>query len=155
MCGPLYSRRLRRPEAEELALRLLVSVGLEHRLHAYPANLSGGEQQRVGIASPSPSTQGDALRRADERASTPTAWARSSRSSAELAGTGMTMVVVTHELGFAADVADRVMFMDEGRVARSARAVRCSTTRRTLGPRPSSAASSPSDPALPPLGTKG
>ena len=116
MCGPLYSRRLRRPEAEELALRLLVSVGLEHRLHAYPANLSGGEQQRVGIARALALEPKVMLFDEPTSALDPERVGEVLEVIRRLAGTGMTMVVVTHELGFAAEVADRVMFMDEGRV---------------------------------------
>jgi polar amino acid transport system ATP-binding protein len=116
MCGPLYSRRLRRPEAEELALRLLVSVGLEHRLHAYPANLSGGEQQRVGIARALALEPKVMLFDEPTSALDPERVGEVLEVVRHLAGTGMTMVVVTHELGFAADVADRVMFMDEGSV---------------------------------------
>jgi len=138
MCGPLYSRRLRRPEAEELALRLLVSVGSSTG-STLPANLSGGEQQRVGIARALALEPKVMLFDEPTSALDPERVGEVLEVIRRLAGTGMTMVVVTHELGFAAEVADRVMFMDEGRVVEIARAVRCSTTPRTRGPRLSSA----------------
>jgi glutamate/aspartate transport system ATP-binding protein len=103
-------------EAQENAMRLLERVGLADQADKHPAQLSGGQQQRVAI--------GRAL------AMDPIAMLFDEPTSAldpeminevldvmvELAGDGMTMMVVTHEMGFARRVADRVIFMDEGRI---------------------------------------
>lgn len=114
--GPIQVLRKPSQEARAGAMALLERVGLAHKANAYPAELSGGQQQRVAIAR-SLAMQ-PKLMLFDE----PT-----SALDAELVGevlgvmrdlaqTGMTMIVVTHELGFAREVSDRVVFMDEGRV---------------------------------------
>ncbi|MBE8517046.1 amino acid ABC transporter ATP-binding protein [Amycolatopsis sp. H6(2020)] len=103
-------------EALERAVRLLRRVRLTHRGTAYPEQMSGGEQQRVAIA------RALALRPSvllfDEPTSSldPESTAEVLRVMRELAGDGMTMVLVTHELPFASDVADQVVFVDGGRI---------------------------------------
>jgi ABC-type polar amino acid transport system ATPase subunit len=103
-------------EALDRAVRLLRRVGLAHRGVAYPEQLSGGEQQRVAIA------RALALKPSvllfDEPTSSldPESTAEVLRVMRELADDGMTMILVTHELSFARDVADRVVFVDAGRV---------------------------------------
>jgi len=114
--GPIQVLKKPPQEARASAMALLERVGLSHKANVYPAELSGGQQQRVAIAR-SLAMQ-PKLMLFDE----PT-----SALDAELVGevlgvmrdlaqTGMTMIVVTHELGFAREVSDRVVFMDEGRV---------------------------------------
>jgi len=106
------------PERDALAeaVRLLRRVGLAHRGTAYPERMSGGEQQRVAIA------RALALRPEvllfDEPTSSldPESTLEVLRVMRELAGDGITMMLVTHELGFARDVADQVVFVDGGRV---------------------------------------
>jgi ABC-type polar amino acid transport system ATPase subunit len=103
-------------EAVERAVGLLRRVGLGHRALAFPEQMSGGEQQRVAIA------RALALRPTvllfDEPTSSldPEATAEVLRVMRELAADGMTMIVVTHEIGFARDVADWVLFVDAGRI---------------------------------------
>ncbi len=94
---------------------LLERIGLGRVAEAYPRQLSGGHQLRVAIARALALAQGPALRRADS-ASIPKWWARFSTSCAKLASSGTTMVVVTHEIGFAREVATKVVFMEHGKV---------------------------------------
>jgi polar amino acid transport system ATP-binding protein len=114
--GPVTVRGDDPAAAEADGRRLLERVGLGHRLHAYPGSLSGGEQQRVGIARAL--AMGPALVLFDE----PTSALDPERVSEvlavmrDLAADGTTMVVVTHEFGFARDSADTVVFMDAGRI---------------------------------------
>ena len=109
-------RRLGRPAAEAIGMEMLAKVGMDDRAHAYPAQLSGGQQQRTAIA------RALAMRPHvmyfDEPTSAldPELVGEVLQVMQELAGEGMTMVVVTHEMGFAAHVADEVVFMDEGRI---------------------------------------
>ncbi|MDZ7759526.1 MAG: amino acid ABC transporter ATP-binding protein [Desulfovermiculus sp.] len=114
--APQRVRKMSRIQAEELALELLRKVGMEVKWDAYPTQLSGGQQQRVAIAR--------AL------AMHPTVMLFDEATSAldpemigdvlgvmkDLAREGMTMVVVTHEMGFAREVGDRVIFMEDGRI---------------------------------------
>ncbi|MFC6883164.1 MULTISPECIES: amino acid ABC transporter ATP-binding protein [Actinomadura] len=112
-----HVRKLGRAEAEEIAHAQLARLGLAHLARHRPANLSGGQQQRVAIArslamSPEVMLFDEATSALDpELVKDVLAVMR------ELAGTGMTMVVVTHEMGFAQEVADRVIFMDGGLIA--------------------------------------
>ena len=82
--APVELKKMSKQEAEEKAYQLLDRVGLKDKAKAFPSQLSGGQKQRVAIA------------------------------RAQLAEDGMTMVIVTHEMGFAREVADRVIFMDDG-----------------------------------------
>lgn len=112
--APIKIRKLARTEAEEQAMALLERVGLAEKRDAYPAQLSGGQQQRVAIA------RGLAMKPKimlfDEPTSAldPEMIGEVLEVMQGLAHTGMTLIVVTHEMGFAREVADRVTFMDYG-----------------------------------------
>jgi ABC-type polar amino acid transport system ATPase subunit len=116
MLAPLVVRR--RPEAEvrQEALAILAKVGLQDKVDAYPAQLSGGQQQRVAIARAL--AMQPKLMLFDEVTSAldPELVREVLDVMKQLARDGMTMIVVTHEMGFAREVADRVIFMDEGRI---------------------------------------
>ena len=114
--APERVRKLSREEAEELAMTLLASVGLSDKAHEYPARLSGGQQQRVAIARAL--AMGPEVMLFDEVTSAldPELVGEVLAVMRKLADEGMTMIVVTHEMHFAQDVADKVIFMDEGRV---------------------------------------
>jgi polar amino acid transport system ATP-binding protein len=101
-------------EADEKALELLRRVGLEDKIDAYPHELSGGQKQRVAIAR-SLAMHPDVML-FDEPTSSldPEMVGEVLNVMKQLADGGMTMIVVTHEMGFAHDVADRVLFMDDG-----------------------------------------
>lgn len=116
MAGPRFVLNTPPRQARELALTLLESVGLSHCLAHYPAQLSGGQQQRVAIARAL--AMKPALMLFDEPTSAldPELVGEVLGVMRELAGRGMTMIVVTHELKFAHEVADHVWFMDAGRI---------------------------------------
>lgn len=116
MEGPLVVKKSSKTEAEEIALDLLKKVGLLDRAELFPANLSGGQQQRVAIARAL--AMGPNLMLYDEPTSAldPELVREVLQVMKQLAQEGMTMVVVTHEMGFAKDVADRVILLDEGRI---------------------------------------
>jgi polar amino acid transport system ATP-binding protein len=109
-------KKLDRREAEAIGMEMLAKVGVDDRAHVYPAQLSGGQQQRTAIA------RALAIRPHvmyfDEPTSAldPELVGEVLQVMQELASDGMTMVVVTHEMGFAAHVADEVVFMDAGQV---------------------------------------
>jgi polar amino acid transport system ATP-binding protein len=105
---------MRRPEAEEWAAGLLASVGLADRANHLPAQLSGGQQQRVAIARALAIRPEVMLFDEVTSALDPELVDEVLRVMQRLAGDGMTMLVVTHEIGFAEDVSRRVVFMDEG-----------------------------------------
>jgi polar amino acid transport system ATP-binding protein len=109
----------RRGDAEAKARELLVRVGLADKEHAYPGQLSGGQQQRVAIARSL--VMSPTLMLFDEPTSAldPELVREVLAVMRELARTGMTMVVVTHEVGFAREVADQVVFMDQGVIVES------------------------------------
>ena len=119
MLGPVRTRRADRAAAEQEARRLLVQVGLEHRLHAYPGSLSGGEQQRVSIARALAMKPDLILFDEPTSALDPERVGEVLDVMRALARDGLTMLVVTHELGFAREVADTLVFFDDGRVAES------------------------------------
>jgi len=101
-------------QAEELAMNLIKKVGLIEKTHMYPANLSGGQQQRVAIARALAMEPHIMLFDEPTSALDPEMVGEVLAVMKDLAKEGMTMVVVTHEMGFAREVADRVIFMDEG-----------------------------------------
>ena len=115
--GPRVVLKQPRAQAEELALDLLAQVGLADKARAYPAHLSGGQKQRVAIAR-ALAMQPDVLL-LDEVTSAldPELVGEVLAVISRLADKGMTMVLVTHEMGFAADVASRVIFMEQGCIA--------------------------------------
>jgi polar amino acid transport system ATP-binding protein len=112
--GPARVRGVPREEARERAGELLARVGLSHRSHAYPSELSGGQQQRVAIARAL--AMKPALMFFDEPTSAldPELVGEVLEAMRQLAQEGMTMVVVTHEIGFAREVGDTLVFMDDG-----------------------------------------
>jgi polar amino acid transport system ATP-binding protein len=114
--APVKAKRLSRPEAEKIALGLLLRVGIPDKAHAYPANLSGGQQQRVAIARALAMQPRIMLFDEPTSALDPEMINEVLEVMTDLAKEGMTMVVVTHEMGFARRVAHRMIFMDEGQV---------------------------------------
>ncbi|WNG18331.1 amino acid ABC transporter ATP-binding protein [Cystobacter fuscus] len=114
--APTRIRKLPPKEAHELAMSLLNRVGLAHKASAYPAQLSGGQQQRVAIARALAMNPPVMLFDEPTSALDPEMVGEVLQTMKGLARDGMTMVVVTHEMGFARDVCNRVLFMDEGRV---------------------------------------
>lgn len=109
-------KKMAKDEAEKKALELLRKVGLEEKASAYPEKLSGGQKQRVAIARAL--AMGPEIMLFDEPTSAldPEMVGEVLQVMKDLASEGMTMVVVTHEMGFAREVADRVVFMDGGNI---------------------------------------
>lgn len=114
--APRKVRGLNKVKAAERANKLLEKVGLSHRRDAYPAQLSGGEQQRVAIARSLAMEPKIMLFDEPTSALDPELINEVLDVMISLAKEGMTMVVVTHEIGFAQKVADRVIFMDDGEI---------------------------------------
>ena len=114
MMAPIHVRRESRDDVRRRALALLVKVGLSDKVHAYPHELSGGQQQRVAIARALAMQPKAMLFDEVTSALDPELIGEVLRVMRQLAAEGMTMVVVTHEMGFARDVADRVIFMADG-----------------------------------------
>jgi len=112
----LVVRRRGSQEAQAKARQLLKKVGIAEKEGEYPARLSGGQQQRVAIARALAMNPGVMLFDEPTSALDPEMVGEVLDVMKQLAGEGMTMVVVTHEMGFAREVADRVLFMDEGKV---------------------------------------
>ena len=116
MLAPLKVKRLERAGAEKIARQLLERVGIPDKADAYPASLSGGQQQRVAIARALAMRPKIMLFDEPTSALDPEMIHEVLEVMTDLAREGMTMVVVTHEMGFARRVAHRVMFMDEGQI---------------------------------------
>jgi polar amino acid transport system ATP-binding protein len=114
--APMKVKGLARPEAEKSALALLERVGMKDKAGAYPANLSGGQQQRVAIARALAMQPKIMLFDEPTSALDPEMINEVLEVMTALAKEGMTMAVVTHEMGFARQVAHRVIFMDEGQL---------------------------------------
>lgn len=112
--SPVELKKNSKTEAKEIALKLLARVGLEDKAHAKPAQLSGGQKQRVAIARALAMNPDIMLFDEPTSALDPEMVGEVLGVIKQLAKEGMTMVVVTHEMGFAREVADRVIFMDEG-----------------------------------------
>ena len=115
--GLVHVRGMSRIEANEVAKRVLSRVDLMDRIDAYPGNLSGGQKQRVAIARALAMKLEVMLFDEPTSALDPELIGSVLETIRGLSDEGMTMVVVTHEIGFARDVADRVVYMDEGLVA--------------------------------------
>ncbi|CAB3725678.1 amino acid ABC transporter ATP-binding protein [Achromobacter denitrificans] len=114
--APVNIRKQSRKQATELARGLLARVGLEHKIDAYPGSLSGGQQQRVAIARALALQPPVMLFDEPTSALDPEMVGEVLQVMKGLAKDGMTMVCVTHEMGFARDVCDRVVFMDGGEI---------------------------------------
>ncbi|MGW2649393.1 amino acid ABC transporter ATP-binding protein [Streptomyces sp. NPDC001393] len=114
--APVATGRLARPEARELARELLTRVGLGDRTGAYPRQLSGGQQQRVAIARALALRPGIILFDEPTSALDPELVGEVLSVIKDLATSGTTLVIVTHEIGFAREVADRIVFIDGGRI---------------------------------------
>ena len=115
--GLRHVRRMGKEEATEVARQVLERVDMLERVDAYPGNLSGGQKQRVAIARALAMKPEVMLFDEPTSALDPELIGSVLETIRGLAEEGMTMVVVTHEIGFARDVADRVLYMDEGLVA--------------------------------------
>ena len=114
MLGPVKQKLMTKEEAEAEALRLLKLVNLEEKADAYPAQLSGGQKQRIAIVRSLAMKPRGMLFDEPTSALDPEMVGEVLELMKKLADDGMTMVVVTHEMGFAREVATRVVFMDEG-----------------------------------------
>lgn len=114
--GPVKQKLATAEESSQSAMRLLERVGLADKAHSYPAQLSGGQKQRIAIVRAL--NMNPELMLFDEPTSAldPEMVGEVLDVMKELADDGMTMVVVTHEMGFAREVATRVLFMDEGKI---------------------------------------
>ena len=117
--APRVVKGMPQGEAEDRARQLLAKVGLEHKAEAYPAQLSGGQQQRVAIARALAMEPRVMLFDEPTSALDPELRDEVLRVMRQLVEEGMTMIVVTHEMQFARDMADRVVFFEGGRVAES------------------------------------
>jgi len=114
--APIKLLKKTQAEAEETAMSLLARVGLADRAHAYPSQLSGGQKQRIAIVRALCMNPDVMLFDEPTSALDPEMVGEVLDVMKSLAQGGMTMVVVTHEMGFAREVGTRVMFMDEGRI---------------------------------------
>jgi len=114
--GPRQVRSMPKAQAEELALELLTRVKIPEQAHKFPAQLSGGQQQRVAIARALAMKPKVMLFDEPTSALDPEMINEVLDAIKELAQEGMTMIVVTHEMGFAREVADRVVFMADGEI---------------------------------------
>jgi len=114
--GPRLTKRIPTAQAQDQGRRALAKVGLESFAERYPSQLSGGQQQRVGIARALAMEPHVILFDEPTSALDPQLVGEVLDTMKQLASEGITMVVVTHEMGFAAQVADRVVFMDRGKV---------------------------------------
>ncbi|MFQ3545449.1 amino acid ABC transporter ATP-binding protein [Halobacillus rhizosphaerae] len=112
--GPKKIKKISKSEAEKAALPLLEKVGLSDKAHVYPESLSGGQKQRVAIARSLAMNPKIMLFDEPTSALDPELVGDVLKVMKDLAKEGMTMVVVTHEMGFAREVGHRVIFMDEG-----------------------------------------
>ncbi|MEG0853265.1 MAG: amino acid ABC transporter ATP-binding protein [Angelakisella sp.] len=114
--SPVKVKKIPQAEADKLAMSLLAKVGLADRADAYPIQLSGGQKQRIAIVRALCMTPDVMLFDEPTSALDPEMVGEVLEVMKTLAGEGMTMVVVTHEMGFAREVGTRVIFMDEGKI---------------------------------------
>ena len=115
--APCSVKRVAKEQAKEQARQVLAQVGLEDKLHQYPEQLSGGQQQRAAIARSLAMQPKVMLFDEVTSALDPELVGEVLEVMIRLAGEGMTMMVVTHEMGFAREVGTRMLFLDEGRIA--------------------------------------
>ena len=114
--APIHVRGLKRHQARALAMKLLERVGMQHKADAFPGQLSGGQQQRVAIARALAMEPPAILFDEPTSSLDPEMVGEVLAVMRDLARDGMTMVCVTHEMGFARDVADTIWFMDAGEI---------------------------------------
>ncbi|EJP6471929.1 amino acid ABC transporter ATP-binding protein [Clostridium botulinum] len=114
--SPIKVKKLSEENANEIAMKLLKKIGLEDKASFYPSQLSGGQKQRIAIARALAMEPDVMLFDEPTSALDPEMVGEVLNVMKDLALEGMTMVVVTHEMGFAKEVGDRVMFMDEGKI---------------------------------------
>ena len=114
MMAPVELKKMTKDEAREKGMQLLKRVGMDTKAEAYPSQLSGGQKQRVAIARALAMNPDVMLFDEPTSALDPEMVGEVLNVMQELAADGMTMVVVTHEIGFAREVADRIVFMDGG-----------------------------------------
>ena len=119
--APIWVRKKSKVEAEEMAMQLLEKVRIPDQADKYPGQLSGGQQQRVAIARALCMQPRIMLFDEPTSALDPEMIKEVLETMIELADSGMTMIVVTHEMGFAKTVADQMIFMDEGRIVEQAK----------------------------------
>ena len=113
-CAPIHVKGVSKADAEAKAMELLTRVGLDNKANAYPRSLSGGQQQRVAIARALAMDPEIMLFDEPTSALDPEMVGEVLDVMKDLAKEGLAMIVVTHEMGFAKEVADKVIFMDEG-----------------------------------------
>jgi len=118
--APMKLKKLSKEEAEAKALSLLKRIGLEDKATSYPSQLSGGQKQRIAIVRALAMSPDVMLFDEPTSALDPEMVGEVLDVMKELAAEGMTMVVVTHEMGFAREVGDRVLFMDDGYIVEEA-----------------------------------
>ena len=118
--APMKIKKMSKDEAEKLGMQLLKKVGLEDKANSYPAQLSGGQQQRIAIARALAMEPEIMLFDEPTSALDPEMVGEVLDVMKDLANQGMTMVIVTHEMGFAKEVASRVLFMDDGVIVEQA-----------------------------------
>lgn len=114
--APIQVKKMKKDEAEKLAMKMLAKVGLQEKAHEYPAMLSGGQKQRVAIARALCMNPDIMLFDEPTSALDPEMVGEVLGVMRELAAEGMTMVIVTHEIGFAREVANRVLFVYDGKI---------------------------------------
>ena len=117
--GPMWVNKMPAKEAHEIAMKYLERVNIPEQADKYPTQLSGGQQQRVAIARALCMNPKVMLFDEPTSALDPEMVAEVLDTMIDLAESGMTMICVTHEMGFAKQVADRVIFMDEGKIVES------------------------------------
>lgn len=114
--APRKVKKIAKEETEKIAFHLLRRIGLEEKAYSYPSQLSGGQKQRIAIARALAMSPDVMLFDEPTSALDPEMVGEVLDVMKELASEGMTMVIVTHEMGFAKEVANRVIFMDEGKI---------------------------------------
>ena len=116
MIGPQQVKKVPKDKAEAIARKLLTRMGMSEKADVYPQSLSGGQKQRIAIARALAMEPDMMLFEEPTSALDPEMVGEVLQVMKDLAMEGMTMVVVTHEMGFAKEVGDRILFMDDGRV---------------------------------------
>ena len=119
--APIWVKKMPKAEAEELAMKQLEIVKIPEQANKYPGQLSGGQQQRVAIARSLAMNPNIMLFDEPTSALDPEMIKEVLDAMVDLAKAGMTMIVVTHEMGFAKEVADNMIFMDEGKIIEKAK----------------------------------